>query len=884
MSRKLSTFVHAEPTSAFANVLTENLHDLRVSHRDLASALGVSVHTIASWTRMDGAKLPSQDNLQRLIYYLERQKAGTGKSLAALASEIAPVAAQTGVAIMTARTLSTTFIGRETLLQDLFATVQRERLVTLVGPGGVGKTRLAVQIASLAVQAFEDGAAVVELAPLVSGSLVPQALAAALHVHEPSGGVLLDAIAHRCAGSQMLLILDNCEHVLASCEHLVTWLLTQCPQIHVLATSREPLGAPSEHVLRIPALNLPSHDDLSLTRASLLRSDAARLFVERAMGATGSFALGKAQIPLVAQIVRKLEGMPLAIELAAACARSMSLVEIATRLDDRFRLLVGSSGDQTHHRTLRATMDWSYNLLSPPQCAVFMQLAVFRGGWTEQGAAAVCDLSRALTRDGLGDLLRQLVDKSLVTAESDAGDARFRMQESVREYALEKLRLSACEFEMNKRHAAWCLALAENSASALTGRAQLEWLDRMDAERANIRAALAWALDTDRDVSLSLALAGFLRPYWLRRAQYREGFDYAGRAIDLALKKASATTSTSMSALSAAQLCAGMTAFYQARYRIAKAHLSEALAISKAAGNRYDQAHALNALAQVAMYHDEYERAASQARAAHALFEELRDVWGAATAQVTLGYAIGRMPWSGGHAAEMRIAFEHAMQGFSESGDRFGMGAALNGLGGVELHVERYDQAGAYYQQSLDIHRALDDQEWVSRVLNNLAECRRGLGDAPGAVAICERALAIRLRLGALFGIATLRHNLGMAYAQMQDYPRALEHLRESMRLNVDYGDVFGVAQAAAGIAGIWLERGVRTTDSARLLSFAAAHLGHPGAAFTGPDRTAFERHLALAHRAMSAAELDAAMQDGRALDVAAVGSTILALASIPGA
>ncbi|MGH2352716.1 MAG: ATP-binding protein, partial [Chloroflexota bacterium] len=424
----------------------------------------------------------------------------------------------------------TSFIGREHETAEVRRLLDAHRLVTLAGPGGVGKTRLAVEVARGLVEAHPDGVWLVALGPLADPDLVPRAIAAAAGVELAPGRPPMAALADTLRPRQLLLVLDNCEHLVEACAAAAEALLRDCPQVRLLATSREPFGCAGETVCRVPSLALPPPGGVASVE-ELLRSDAVRLFVERAATAAPDLALTVRNAPAVADICRRLDGIPLALELAAALVRGLSVDEIAARLDDRFRLLTG--GRRTalpRHQTLRALVDWSYDLLAPAEQALFARLAVFAGGFTLEGAEAVGgtpadDLAGAAVGDVLTLLLR-LVDTSLVLAERSAafgspdgpdGDegnapARFRLLETLREYGRERLASTGEAERVRRRHFSYCLRLLDQRAQwgatgateAVDGRRH--WARRLEVERDNVSAALQWARDQD-DTELGDQLA-----------------------------------------------------------------------------------------------------------------------------------------------------------------------------------------------------------------------------------------------------------------------------------------------------------------------------------------------------------------------------------------
>lgn len=395
----------------------------------------------------------------------------------------------------------TSFVGREREVAEVKRLLGMTRLLTLTGSGGVGKTRLVLRVASDLVGAFPDGVWLVELAGLGDPTLVPQATASALGVREQPGRSLLDTLIDVMRPRTCLLVLDNCEHLVAACATLANGLLRTCPGLTLLATSREPLGIAGESVWRVPPLTLPdgSGDDaLADSPSTLARYEAIRLFEERARAALPAFSLTNQNAPAVVQICRRLDGIPLAIELAAARSRGLAPEQLSTRLNDRFRLLTGGSRTAlARHQTLRALVDWSYELLSEPERVLLQRLSVFAGGWTLDAAEVVCAGDDLETGDVL-ELLLQLVDRSLVLAEdTDAGrtpGVRYRLLETLRQYGAEKLYEAGDEDVMRGRHLSWCLGLAEVAGPSLRSRGTTDQDRRLDVEHDNLRAALGWSL------------------------------------------------------------------------------------------------------------------------------------------------------------------------------------------------------------------------------------------------------------------------------------------------------------------------------------------------------------------------------------------------------
>jgi predicted ATPase/class 3 adenylate cyclase len=478
----------------------------------------------------------------------------------------------------------TSFVGREEEVAGLRRRLSADRLVTLTGAGGSGKTRLAIQVAADVIDAYPDGAFFVDLAGLTEASFVPQAIAQAVGVREESGAQIMSTLIRQLQDKRMLVILDNCEHLVAACAEAAETLLRNAPTVTLIATSREALGVPGESLFRVPPLAVPA-GDAGLT---VVQYDSARLFAERATAVMPGFQVTEDNAAAIAEICRRLDGIPLAIELAAARTAILSPQEIARRLDDRFRLLTGGSRTALpRQQTLHALIAWSHDLLGPEEQILFRRLAVFAGGFTLEACEAVCTAETAAGRLEATDILDSLaglVAKSLVLADEGA-TTRYRLLETIRAYAREELAASGEDGALGERHLDWYLNLCRGAEPELVGAHQREWFDRIAADHDNLRAAMAWGLDHAPRQMLEMAKS----LYWFWQAR---GHATEGRAwLDAGLGRPEARAADKLR--QDALLGAGSLAWLLGDDAAARRHLRESADIAAERGDRRARAIAL---------------------------------------------------------------------------------------------------------------------------------------------------------------------------------------------------------------------------------------------------------------------------------------------------
>jgi predicted ATPase/class 3 adenylate cyclase len=642
----------------------------------------------------------------------------------------------------------TSFVGRERELTALRTLLQQARLVTLVGPGGTGKTRLALEAAAEALDGFPDGVFFVDLTPLGDPGLVAQTIARAQGLRDNEGRSHEEALRAFLRDKHRLLVLDNFEHLLEAAP-LVADLLQACPHVRVLVTSREPLRLRGEQLYPVAPLGVAAGETPART---LVQSEGVQLFVERARARQPDFALSDAIVATVAAICTRLDGLPLAIELAAAHLRLLPPEALLARLERRLPLLVGGARDApARQRTLRDTIGWSYELLTSLEQVLFRRLAEFAGGWTLDAAEAVWGVEGDA---GVAVLegLESLIDKSLVhRAEAAEGEPRFGMLETVREFAREQVEAHGEAEALRGRHLTSFLALAETAEPHLTSATREPWLTRLDAEQDNLRAALGWAVETG-DVISALRLAGALQWYWFFRGRLSEGRRWLERA--LALPGAEDRTVGRAKALAGAW----WLAFEQGERRARLPQLEECVAIWRQVGDTRGLAHALVFLG-LAQRHGDATALCACFEESTALFRAMDDRWGLAHALYFYVAALGtsrnyaQQPLADGPDVRSLIAQSHAL--FRELDDPWGLGGTLWQRGMVAAQEGDIATAHTLLGESLAQSRRAQDAWRITATLATLADLAVTAGDLAGAVALYQESLATARELSEMEAIET---------------------------------------------------------------------------------------------------------------------------------
>jgi predicted ATPase/DNA-binding CsgD family transcriptional regulator len=728
----------------------------------------------------------------------------------------------------------TAFIGREREVGDVARLLDTVRLLTLTGAPGVGKTRLALEVATARLDpaprserapglpegpAFADGVWLVELAPLTNPDLVPQVVAATLGVRERPGSAVVATLADALRTRHLLLVLDNCEHLLGACAALVDSLLRACPRLQILATSREALGISGETTFPVPALTLPEPEATPVGAGppvdDVLASEAGRLFADRAQAVLPTFRVAENNAAALALVCRRLDGIPLALELAAARVTALTPAQLAHRLDDCFRLLsVGRRTALPRQQTLRATLDWSHALLSEPECQLLRRLSVFAGAWTLEAAEEVC-AGDGLTAAEILPLLVQLVEKSLVVAEEQDGVAGYRLLQTVRQYGAEKLREAGEEAALRDRHLAWCAAVAEQAEEPLWSPDQVAWFARLKAKEDNLRAALEWSTRSIRSpraparpeqgaatVEAGLRLGGALWHFWNLRGHLSEG---RARVLELL-----ATGLGGPAARAKALHAAAYLTFVQGDPHEAMRLAEEAVSLGRQVVHPFILASALSGVATGMLMSGDPSRATALCEEGLAVCRQAGERRGMYYSL----YGLAEAARSQGDAERAIVLMEEAHGLTRAQGDPWSIAFALSILGNLVLLRGDAARAGTLQRESLALRHAIEDAVGIGR-------CLDGLGWVAGALRRPARAVR-------LFGAAeALRERVGAA----PHPPWRAEHERWTAAAWVELGE----EAFAAG----WAEGRALSLDQAIAYALAAEQPTPTGATAATPARPA---------------------------------------------
>jgi len=765
----------------------------------LAAALGASQDEIPSLVEL--ARLGSEDQGPET----RDQRSGTGEGDlsgtqdSALGMAVDLPASRTG------------FIGRESEVDRVrrYIAVEGLRLVTLVGPPGIGKTRLALQVASLLGNQFNYGVLFVPISLVSTHDLVLPAIAQALGLKEVVGQSLQNSVRDYLRQRDMMLLLDNFEHVTAAAP-LIGDLLTDCPFLRVLVTSRTVLHIYGEQEFQVPALTLPDSEMAEDTSPqSYEQYEAIQLFVQRAQAVNPQFTITAENAPVIAQICVQLDGLPLAIELAAARCKLLTPQAILSRLDRKLRLLTTASLDlPTRQQTLRGAIDWSYDILPEPEKIAFRRLAVFAGGATLDAIEAICRLPDEADPDFL-EAVTTLVDNSMLRIQTQTDvESRFWMLLTLREYAWEQLTSIDGQDTICRQHALYYLALAEAAEPNLPGPQRELWRALLDPELNNIRAALNWWLSEQGDPDMALRMAGALHWFWYFSGLHTEGRDWLAKAIAAASAEPTTVRAKALNA-------AGRLALIQDDYTQTLPMLSEAVAIWREQESKRDLAYALTNLgiAGVKRKRDPSSGDYDLIEQGVALFQETGDRWGLAFA---LDFLADATLLLGGDEAKAAHHKEESLLLYRELGDTWGVASQLSELGYLAVRAGKYDTARSMLEEAVPLMKTVGDKWYIAHATRSLGDVAWQQHDYERAAALYEESLILYRQLGDRLGEANALRNLGHLAMNRGEHNEAERYYRHGAALVRSLGNEQTVALFLASLAGVEAAR--KNTERAAIL------------------------------------------------------------------
>jgi predicted ATPase/DNA-binding XRE family transcriptional regulator len=848
-----------------------------LSQEALAERARLSVQAIGALERGD-RRAPYRDTVELLAGALDLTDEERAQLHAAVARRRGPATAAAsthpGWAMTNLPVPITSFVGREQEQAVVLRLLESSRLLTLTGMGGIGKTRLATQVAAKLSGRYTHGVRLVDLAAVTDPTLVPQAIAQAVGVQEVPGTSLVESLTHTLRAKALLLLLDNCEHVRATVGELATALLRACSGLRVLATSREALGVIGETVWWVPSMSVPGPTPKApevppvpsgcqipsrsgtigkpatgfTAAASVERVESVQLFCERATAVQAAFALTDRNAVAVAEICRRLDGIPLALELAAAWTPVLTPEQIAARLEDRFRLLTGRVGVPARHKTLRASLDWSYELLSQPERRLMERLAAFVGGCSLEAAEGG---SVDTTPDAVLDLLGQLVQKSLVVVDRDRSIARYRLLETVRQYAMDRATADD-QIAARDAHLRWYVLLAERAERHLFRAGREQWLKELDTEQSNIRAALEWAVSAARP-ELGMRLAGALHGFWWYRGHVREGRQWAERL--LALHSDTNRTAARAKALAVA----GIYAWIKGSQEKALSHVEESVGIWREVGDRYGLAFSLM---QLAGAHADPAVIRCSFAESREIFTALGDIEGIALSLYLEGYVSYR---GLDDVASATVLVAEARRLFRAQNDRLNLGSCAYLLGEMAFYEGAAERAQSLFEESLPLLREAGDKRQTALALSYLARIADHLGDTDRALALLEESQAIRYERGDAAAISeglAIQAMICMRHGQLQ---RSAALLAESLELERSRNSPSGMARILEAIAVLAHAQG-NPRRAASIFGAAQALREASGDALTPTWRALYDRTVAAVRAALDEDTFTTAWATGRSL------------------
>jgi predicted ATPase len=749
----------------------------------------------------------------------------------------------------------TSFIGRELEITEIKPELKGHHLVTLIGPGGTGKTRLSLQVAADLLDQFPHGVWFIELAPLTDPHLIPQTILSAMGITEQSGKPL-ELLRDYLREKRSLIVLDNCEHLLEASANVANVLLSAAPGLKVLASSREALGVKGEALYPVPSLSLPDLKHLPVIE-KFSQYEAVRLFIDRALLVAPHFSVDNDNAPFIAQICHRLDGIPLAIELAAARVKMLSVEQISARLDDRFRLLTGGARTVLpRQQTLRALIDWSYDLLSDQERLFLRRLSVFAGGWTLEAAEAVCSSREgdAIQSYDVLDLLSQLVNKSLVVVveHSQSGEARYHMLETIRQYARDRL-LEAGGMEiLRQRHLAYFVALTAQAGPELYRADQVFWLNRLDEELDNLRVALERALATDVESGLQI-VAGPIYRFWLFRSTYRE----LGHWLAQLLQRYDISNPLRVRALAIQSQCVVNN---EGNFGEAHELAEKGVQLARRLGDRHSEAFSLSILGGFTLLQGNLSDAIPLLEQSLAIYRALGDKAGQA----------GVIDWLSINNSDLERAAAYAREGLGlcrELGDLAGVASILTTLARLTYSRGDFSSPAPWLEEVLSLSRQLGDQIREEEALITYGTLAYWQGDYPRARAFYEAGISLGEKIGYYYQNLWAQIYLAYAVLRQGDLQQARQLFEDGIRGMQTADLVIGLVYAVEGLASLHANQG-QAERAARLFAWADAMRVKIGDPRPPVEQASVERDLDIIRSQWNGSEFARLSTEGQRLTV----------------
>jgi len=723
----------------------------------------------------------------------------------------------------------TSFIGREDEIKQIKNIFKKTRLLTLTGSGGSGKTRLSLQIAADVIDDFENGVWFIEIASLSDTASLHQAIMKVFGLKEQPNRNPEETICEYLLEKEMLVILDNCEHMIAQCANLADILLGKCPKLKIISTSREALRCDGEQIHRVRSLESPDPNE-EISQENLLQYEAVRLFIERALMLNKDFRLTKDNAPYLKEICYRLDGIPLAIELAAARTKILSVEKIFDRLKDRFRLLSG--GIRTalpRQQTLKALIDWSFDLLTDEEKILWRRLSVFTAGWTIEAAEEVCS-DEILEKEKILDLSDQLAEKSIIVYEPEKD--RYRILETLKQYGEEKLRVSNETESVMAKHLHYYMDFAEKGEVKLKGSEEKIWLEILETEHGNIQSAIEWSVTKAGDKEEGARLAGAIQIFWSIRGHITTG----KRLLESVLANQS---EVSKEVLGKVKTRLGSQLIFLGEFEKSKEYLEEGLvllrecgekkvitdtinmlgnvdlylgdndmaqklfeenlSISRSTGNKHVMAITLNNLGNKKYIEGNYAEAQRLYEESLAVRRELGNVQGVA---ISL-YNLGNITLDQCEYENSKKLFEESLEISREVGDKRMIASSLNCLGGIATMQEDYDGARKLIEESLTLNRGIGEKRNIARSLSFLGRLEQNLGFYEKAQNIFEETFALPSQIGEKSGIALALNDLGNIFFLLENYEQSQKYYEESLNLRQELREKRSIAQSLCDMGNV---------------------------------------------------------------------------------